>query len=233
MCRKDVARLLRHAGITVMDQYVIAVDGPSGVGKTTVSRGVAEQLGCAHLDTGAFYRAATVIAIMRGAHLDIEADVLGAVSAVTLDYLNGEMVIEGIPVNDAIRSERITSAVSQVAAYPSVRAALVSRQRDWVGEHDHRAAVEGRDIGTVVFPGALTKIYLTAREDVRAARRAGETIGADLSKVQDDLKRRDSIDSTRTASPLAAAPDAVVIDTSDISQADVIEAVMLVIDGGR
>ncbi len=124
-------------------------------------------------------------------------------------------------MDDAIRSAEVTGAVSTVAAYPSVRSVLVDRQRSWVDEHGGRAVVEGRDIGTVVFVDAPLKIFLEAREDVRAARRAGETPKAVVGDVQADLNRRDRADSSRAASPLVAASDAVVIDTSDLDRESV------------
>ena len=201
-----------------MDRYVVAIDGPSGVGKTSVSRGVAEHLACAHLDTGAFYRAATVVAIVNRVRLDIEAEVLAAVAAAELAFEAGSMRIGGVPMDDAIRSADVTAAVSRVAAYPSVRSVLVDRQRSWVEEHGGRAVVEGRDIGTVVFVDAPLKIFLEAREEVRAARRAGETPRAAVGDVQADLNRRDRADSSRAASPLVVAEDAVVIDTSDLDR---------------
>ena len=209
-----------------MAQFVVAIDGPGGVGKSSVAEGVAGQLGCAYLDTGAFYRAATVVALLRGADLDVEADVLMSMAVVEFGFESGTMTIGEIPVDDAIRSDVVTGLVSQVAAYPSIRLILVARQRRWVTEHQGRAVVEGRDIGSVVFPEAPLKIYLTALSEVRATRRAGETVGADLSDVQADLNRRDTVDSTRAASPLAAVDDAVVIDTSDLTRDEVVDEVM-------
>lgn len=213
-----------------MSELIIAIDGPGGVGKTSVSRGLAEKLGLAHLDTGAFYRAATVVALMARADLTIEAEVLSAVAAAQLEYRDGVMSVEGVDMNEAIRSEEITTAVSAVAAMASVRAHLVERQRAWVAAADGRAVVEGRDIGTVVFADAPLKVYLTARPEVRAARRAGESVDASVGEVQADLERRDSYDSTRAASPLHAADDAVVIDTSDIDQDAVIERILALVD---
>jgi len=209
-----------------MDGYVVAIDGPSGVGKTSVSRAVAAELGCAHLDTGAFYRAATVVALVNRSDLAIEAEVLTAVSGAALDYVDGAMYVEGIPMEEAIRSGAITGAVSRVAAYPSVRQDLVARQRAWVEAAGGRAVVEGRDIGTVVFSEAPLKIFLDAREEVRAGRRAGETPASAVGEVLRDLTRRDQADSTRVASPLTRADDAVVIDTSDIDQQAVVNEVL-------
>ena len=208
------------------EAFVIAVDGPSGVGKTSVSRGVAETFGIGHLDTGAFYRAATIVALVSKADLRIEAEVLSAVANADLEYVNGVMTVEGIDMNEAIRSDAVTSAVSAVAALASVRAQLVARQQAWVFARGGSAVVEGRDIGTVVFPSSPLKIYLTARSEIRAARRADETVGDSVASVAADLHRRDTVDSSRAASPLMAAEDAVVIDTSDISQVEVIAEVL-------
>lgn len=205
---------------------VIAVDGPGGVGKTSVSRGVADQLGWAHLDTGAFYRAATVVTIVQRVDLAIEAEVLTAVTGADLGFAEGSMFVEGLNMDAAIRSDRVTAEVSRIAAYPSVRANLVDRQRRWVAEHPDGAVVEGRDIGTVVFPEAPLKVFLTARPEVRAARRAGETPHAAVSEVHQQLAVRDRADSNRQVSPLTAADDAVEVDTSDIGQDEVVRVIV-------
>ena len=210
-----------------MDEFVVAIDGPSGVGKTSVSRAIASALGCEHLDTGAFYRAATVVALINRTDLSVEASVLAAVAQTFFGFSDGIMTVEGIDVSAAIRSDAVNEAVSRVAAYPSVRRVLVAQQRKWVAAHDGRAVVEGRDIGTVVFADSAHKFYLTARPEIRAARRAGEDPHSnDIGAIQDLLERRDTVDSQRAASPLAAAEDAVVIDTSDITQAEVVEALL-------
>ena len=205
---------------------VIAVDGPSGVGKTSVSRGVARRLAMGHLDTGAFYRAAAMVALVSRVDLHTEAHVLSAVSGATFDYDEGVMTLEGIDISSAIRSEHITQSASRIAVYPSVRNVLVRCQREWVARRGGRAVVEGRDIGTVVFPDALLKVYLSARPEVRAGRRAGETPSGSASAIQEHLTERDNVDSTRAASPLIAAEDAVTLDTSDLSEAEVIARVL-------
>ncbi len=206
---------------------VIAVDGPSGVGKTSVSRGVARRLAMGHLDTGAFYRAAAMAALVSRVDLHTEAHVLSVVSGATFDYDEGVMTLEGIDISSAIRSEHITQSASRIAVYPSVRNVLVRCQREWVAQRGGRAVVEGRDIGTVVFPDALLKVYLSARPEVRAGRRAGETLSSgSASAIQEHLTERDNVDSTRTASPLMAAEDAVTLDTSDLSEAEVIARVL-------
>lgn len=204
---------------------VVAVDGPAGVGKTTAARGAAESLGWAHLDTGAFYRAAALIALVRRLDLSNEAEVTAAAAAAGLDYREGRMLVEGIDMSEAVRTEAVTAQVSRVSALAGLRAVLVRRQREWVASHGGRAVVEGRDIGTAVFPGAALKVFLTARPEVRAARRAGEE-AAEEGSVREALERRDRIDSTRRASPLAKAEDAVVIDTSDSSVDEVLSEVL-------
>jgi cytidylate kinase len=208
------------------NRVVIAVDGPSGVGKTSVSRAVAERLGFGHLDTGAYYRGATMAAMINRVDLADEQAVAAAVEKAAFDFADGVMTLEGIDVSAAIRTDVITAGVSVVAAHPAVRAVLVGHQRRWVADHDCNAVVEGRDIGTVVFADSPLKVFLTARPEVRAARRARQDGEVLTEAVRTDLDRRDRIDSTRQASPLVAAADAVEIDTSDLALNEVIEVVM-------
>lgn len=204
---------------------VIAIDGPAGAGKTSVARGVAARLGWEHLDTGAYYRAATLAALIRGADLDNEAETLVAAAAVEIGYRNGAVIVAGIDAEEAIRGEAVTAAVSKVAAMAGVRRLLVARQRRWLEENGGRGVVEGRDIGTAVFPDAALKVYLTASPQVRAARRAGET-GREVGAVRAGLERRDRLDSTREASPLQADPEAVTIDTTQLGPRESIEQVV-------
>ncbi|MCI0543314.1 MAG: (d)CMP kinase [Actinobacteria bacterium] len=203
---------------------IVAVDGPGGTGKTSVSRALARLLGLPHLDTGAFYRAATVAVLAAGAD---PAEPVGSLRAVTgsrIQSVAGAILLDGRDVTEEIRSEAVERNVSAVSAHPEVRALLVSAQRDWVDEHGGSAVVEGRDIGSMVFPDAEVKVYLTARPEVRARRRALES-GVDDSETAEALTRRDHLDSTRAASPLIVPPGAVVIDTSDMSIDQVIETV--------
>ena len=214
---------------------VIAIDGPGGVGKTTVSRLVAGALGYAHLDTGAMYRAATLAALATDADLNDEAAVVSVVEAANFDFADGQTLLDGVDVSDQIRSDEVTAAVSAVSAIAAVREILVDRQREWVEERMMAAVVEGRDIGTVVFPQASVKVFLTARPEIRAQRRAGDMAVKDrpVAEVADDLARRDHTDSTRAASPLQAAEDANEVDTSDIDIAQVVERVLqLVAEAG-
>ena len=204
---------------------VIAIDGPAGAGKTSVARGTARCLGWAHLDTGSYYRAATLAALVRGADLDNEAETLAAAAAVEIGYRDGKIIVAGMDMEAAIRGEAVTGAVSKVAAMAGVRRLLAGRQREWLERNGGRGVVEGRDIGTAVFPEAELKIYLTAHPRVRAARRAGET-GGEVEEVRADLDRRDRMDSTREASPLQISPQAVVIDTTRLTPRESISRVL-------
>ena len=201
------------------------MDGPSGTGKSTVSRAVAERLGIPHLDTGAFYRAATLAAIRARLDPSDAERVSKAVSTATLDQNGGRMYLDGVDVSSEIREPEVTAQVSQVSAHPAVRRLLVAYQREWVRLHGGRAVVEGRDIGSVVFPDADVKIYLDATAEVRARRRAIQE-GADPSAVLDDIRRRDHLDSSRKTSPLAIPDQAHVIDTSHLDFDEVVDRVL-------
>lgn len=208
-----------------MSDLIVTVDGPSGTGKSTVSRAVASLLALPHLDTGAFYRAATLAVIRAGVDPDEADAVADVVGAIVLDQEDGVMSLDGEDVSSEIRGPGVTADVSRVAANPEVRRTLVSHQRRWVARHGARAVVEGRDIGSVVFPDATVKVFLDARPEVRARRRAGET-GADHATVLEDLGRRDRFDSSRTASPLTVPEGAVVVDTSDLGFDEVVARVV-------
>lgn len=207
---------------------VVAIDGPSGVGKSTVSRAVADALGLTYLDTGSTYRAATLAVLEAGADVDDAEAVLGVICAHTIDYGASGVLLDGVPVAGAIRSETVTARVSAVSAHPAVRSEIVAMQRKWVKRHDGNAVVEGRDIGTVVFPDTRYKFYLTARPEVRAARRAGddESRDATITEIAAALHARDAADSSRTASPLRPAEDAVIVDTSDIAIGEVVAVIL-------
>ena len=226
----EVRALYEAAGVqvhteTMVASWVIAIDGPAGAGKTTVSQRVAELLNIPHLDTGAFYRVATLVAL--GASTDpTSASALEAISQAEFDFETGTTLLWGADVSEEIRGPEVTAAVSAVSAVPEVRTVMVDRQRDWVHDRDSRAVVEGRDIGTVVFPEARLKVFLTAREEVRAARRSREHPDLPEAGVAEELARRDHKDSSRAMSPLTAAHDAVVVDTSDLSFEEVVNAVM-------
>ena len=210
---------------TAVAELVVAIDGPGGAGKTTVSQGVARALGYESLDTGAFYRAAALVVKFHRIDPEDESAVLAALAGADLDYRRGAMFVEGVDVSTAIRSETITAASSRLARLPGLRQVLVGRQRAWVAAREYRAVVEGRDIGTVVFPGAGVKVYLDAPPGVRARRRAGET-STTLREVATQLGKRDRLDSTRATSPLTPAPDAMVIDTHPLTADQVMAQVL-------
>ena len=213
----------------VVAKLIVTMDGPSGTGKSSVSKAVAKLSGLPHLDTGAFYRAATLKAIRLGVNMEDEQGVVAAVARVHLDQTAGLMTIDGEDVSDQIRSEAVTNAVSQVSAYPGVRNILVDLQRRWVDRHHDRAVVEGRDIGSVVFPDANLKVYLDARPDVRAERRSKQS-GEDVSQVLADIARRDDLDSTRETSPLTVPEGAIRVDTSDLSLDEVVDHIVELIN---
>jgi cytidylate kinase len=207
---------------------VVAIDGPSGSGKSTVARGVADALGLDVLDTGAMYRVVTLAVLDRG--VDPTDAAACARTAHDADVVVGSRVtLDGRDVTSAIRGPEITAVVSQISAHPAVRRALVDRQRAWITEREG-GVVEGRDIGTVVFPDATVKIFLTASDDERARRRQRDEQAADraveVHAVKEDLARRDREDSNRDVSPLRAAPDAVTIDTTGRAVADVVDEIV-------
>jgi cytidylate kinase len=203
---------------------VIAIDGPAGSGKSTVARAVAERIGLAYLDTGAMYRAVAFDAIRRG----VDPEDIDAVASLArgLDLSVGESVqVDGVDATIEIRTPEVTRAVSIVAANPAVRTELVRRQREWVTAHGG-GVLEGRDIGTIVFPDADLKVYLTADESERANRRSREMLDLRYDQVAADMARRDRVDSTRANSPLSVAPDAVEVDTTSMGIDDVVAAVV-------
>ena len=209
---------------------VVAMDGPSGTGKSTVSRRLALRLGVRYLDTGAMYRAATLAVLRRGIELADDAALADAVAhahiEISTDPHRAAVTLDGLPVDSEIRSGPVTAAVSAVSAVPAVRARLVRAQRELIGAGG--IVVEGRDIGSVVWPSAVPKIYLTASATVRAQRRAGELgSGTDLAAVAQDIERRDRLDSTREHSPLAMVEDAIEFDTT---QLDIDEVVNQLVD---
>lgn len=199
---------------------VIAIDGPAGSGKSTIARALAARLGLEYLDTGAMYRSVAFAVLRDGVDPgDLEA-VAALARSVTI-VVADRVLVDDDDATEAIRGPEVTTVVSAVAANPEVRSVLVRRQREWAATRDG-GVVEGRDIGTVVFPEATLKIYLTADESERLRRRAAEA-GEDVAR---DIARRDEVDSTRTASPLYAADDAVVIDTTGRPIDEIIEEVL-------
>lgn len=207
---------------------VITIDGPSGVGKSTVSRAVADRMGLGYLDTGATYRAATLAIVRAGVDVGSERAILSELERHSIDYTDIGIVLDGESVAFDVRSNEVTSNVSAVSAHREVRAEIVDIQRRWVDNRDGHAVVEGRDIGTIVFPDAPLKIYLTASPLVRATRRSGdvEASGKSVQEIADEIKARDHADSTRKASPLRPADDAIIIDTSDFTAAQVVDKIV-------
>ncbi|MET7394364.1 (d)CMP kinase [Dactylosporangium sp. NPDC005572] len=206
-------------------QLVVAVDGPSGSGKSTISRRVAQALDAQYLDTGAMYRAVTFAVLRAGVDLN-DADKITAVAEtvaleVGTDPAGPYIKVDGVGVDREIRGPEVTQAVSAVSAVPAVRSILVAQQRDIIAVAQ-RIVVEGRDIGTVVAPGADLKVYLTASADERARRRSSENATTQAATAA-DLARRDKLDSTRAADPLRQAEDAVVLDTTALGIDEVVE----------
>jgi cytidylate kinase len=214
---------------------IVAIDGPSGVGKGTVSRALARALGYTHVDTGAMYRAVGWAALQRGLPLTDEAAVSALAAALQLAVENGRVLVNGADITRAVRTPEIDKAATAVARMPSVREILVERQRALA--RGRGVVMEGRDIGTVVFPGADVKIYLDASPEERARRRAADPAHGggpqELAAVATALAARDKIDTTRAVSPLMVAPDAIVVDTTDIPVDAVVDRVMEIVEKKR
>ena len=203
---------------------IVAIDGPAGAGKSTVARGVAAALGFSYLDSGAMYRCVALASIEDPAHSPAE-------HAARLEISLGDRVLlGGRDVTHAIRSPTVSAQASLVAADPAVRSALVARQRELLASGDWVA--EGRDIGTVVAPDAAVKVFLDASDAARAARRAHE-LGADPAEVLPELRARDSRDREREDSPLEAAPDAVVVDSSDLDAGEVVARIVALVRAAK
>jgi len=208
---------------------VVAVDGPAGTGKSSVSRGLARALHARYLDTGAMYRIATLAVLRAGVDPAdqgaVQSVVAGTHMSVGRHPDEDRSYLDGEDVSSVIRGDEVTRAVSAVSAVPAVRSRLVQLQRSLADGPDC-VVVEGRDIGTVVLPDADLKVFLTASAETRARRRNEQNVAAglpdDYAAVLADVRRRDHLDSTRAVSPLRAAPDAVVVDTSTMTESEVI-----------
>ncbi|MEU6604531.1 (d)CMP kinase [Streptomyces shenzhenensis] len=216
---------------------VVAIDGPSGTGKSSTSKAVAAQLALSYLDTGAQYRAITWWMVSNG--IDLEdpsaiAAVAGKPEIVSgTDPANPTITVDGVDVAGPIRTQEVTAKVSAVSAVPEVRTRITELQRSLAGSAEHGIVVEGRDIGTTVLPDADLKVFLTASPEARAARRSGELKGSDVHTTRAALLKRDAADSSRTASPLAKAADAVEVDTTELTLAQVIECVVTLVQEKR
>lgn len=204
---------------------VVAIDGPSGSGKSTVARALATALGLEYLDTGAMYRAVAFAALQRNIDPADHAPVAKLVQDLELVTDGPNVTVDGIDASVEIRGPEVTRAVSAVAANPDVRRELVSRQREWIRTRGG-GVVEGRDIGTEVWPDAELKVYLTADLAVRASRRQQEIGATSQHDVAADLARRDAKDSTREASPLTQAEDALVVDTTGLGVEEIVASLL-------
>lgn len=203
---------------------IVAIDGPAGAGKSTIARGVAEKLGVPYLDTGAMYRSVTWAALERGIDITDADKVHHLAATFNCRITPDSVIIDDHDATAGIRSPEVTAAVSAVSAHPGVREVLRAQQRAWAVAAGG-GVMEGRDIGTVVFPDATIKIFLTASIAERARRRALES-GEDATTVEADMRRRDAADSTRTHAPLQRADDATEVDTTDLSPQEAIDRIV-------
>ena len=203
---------------------IVAIDGPAGAGKSTVGRALAKQLGLEYLDTGAMYRAVAHAALRRGLPVTDEDRVAELARGLDLTVGEAGVIVDGEDATTAIRGREVTEAVSAVAANTPVREELRARQRQWANERGG-GVIEGRDIGTVVFPDATLKLYITASPRTRAERRVGE-IGGDVDEVEASISERDRRDMTRVDGPLRPADGAIVVDTTGLTVDEVVERVL-------
>ena len=208
---------------------VIAIDGPAGSGKSTVGRALAERLGLEYLDTGAMYRGVAFAALRRGMDPADAEPVAHLMEHLELEVGDRSLMVDGVDASIEIRGPEVTRAVSTVAANPAVRAELRSRQREWAKRHGG-GVIEGRDIGTVVFPDADLKVYLTASPEVRAERRSKEVADLDYETVARDIARRDALDQGREDSPLQEAEGSVLVDTSDRSVDEIVDDILRLLE---
>ena len=215
---------------TLAAEHVVAIDGPSGSGKSTIARGVAEALGVEMLDTGAMYRAVAYGVLVSGVDPEDAAAVTTVAENAAIAVQHGVTTLGGADISAEIRGPAVTQLVSQIAAVPDVRRALVARQRAWAEQHGG-GVVEGRDIGSVVFPQARVKVYLTASEEERARRRqqdeAAVQRAVSVADVQSSMAQRDAADSNRAVSPLRTADGATIVDTTgrppDVIVAEIVD----------
>ncbi|MFJ2177869.1 (d)CMP kinase [Streptomyces sp. NPDC087851] len=225
---------------TAQAAVIVAIDGPSGTGKSSTSKAVAAQLGLSYLDTGAQYRAMTWWMISNGVDVEDAAAVATAAAKPVLvsgtDPAAPTITVDGLDAAGPIRTKEVTARVSAVSAVPEVRALITGLQREIAAAAPLGIVVEGRDIGTTVLPDADLKIFLTASPEARAARRSGELTGkeaTDVAATRDALVKRDAADSSRKTSPLAKAADAVEVDTTDLTLQQVIECVVTLVEEKR
>ena len=194
---------------------IVAIDGPAGAGKSTIAKALAIALNIPYLDTGAMYRMVTYAALRDGIDLNNELTVADIAKSMNVVMSSDRFIVDDVDVTDIIRGPQVTEAVSTVATLSSVRSELRAAQRTWV-ENAGGGVVEGRDIGTVVFPDATLKVFLTASPAVRAQRRVAQS-GGDVVVIEEQIRQRDHLDSTRADSPLRESNDSLFIDTTDLS----------------
>lgn len=218
-----------------MEKFIIAVDGPAGSGKSTISKIVAKKLGFTYLDTGAMYRMVTYAVLKNGINLENENELIKLLDEIKLDIEKDKFYLDREDVSDVIRKEEVTNNVSKVAAIKLVREKLVCMQRDI--SKGKKVILDGRDIGTVVFPQAELKIFLVASPEERAKRRVKEFlekgIDTNYEKVLEEIKERDHMDSTRKESPLTQAEDAILIDTSFMNIDQVSEEIIKLVEKNK
>ena len=206
---------------------VVAIDGPAGAGKSTVARLVAEQISVPYLDTGAMYRCVALAVLRRGIpHSDVEG-IAAIAENVNISLQHETVFLDGQDVSKDIRTQEVGSVVSVIAAMTPVRNSMRTQQQKWIKDHQG-GVVEGRDIGTVVLPHADVKIFLTASAQERAARRV-EQSGGDLAQVAKEIEDRDHLDSTRVDSPLQPADDAIHVDTTGMTVAEVVATIVSIV----
>ena len=207
---------------------IIAIDGPAGAGKSTIAKKVADSLGYVYIDTGAMYRAFTYELLTSSISLSDIEEINKVLEKTNIEFKNNEIFLNNLNVTNEIRSKNVTANVSAVSAIPQVREKLVNLQRKIASESN--SILDGRDIGTVVFPNAELKIFLTASVKIRALRRYNELIAKDknidINEIEAEIEKRDKLDSSRETSPLIKAADAIEIDTSDLSIDEVANTIL-------
>ncbi|MEU9712445.1 (d)CMP kinase [Streptomyces sp. NPDC047967] len=222
---------------TARSSVIVAIDGPSGTGKSSTSKAVAAALGLSYLDTGAQYRAITWWMLTNGIDVSNPEEIATAAAKPVIvsgtDPAAPTITVDGEDASGPIRTQEVTSNVSAVSAVPEVRTLITALQRSIAAAATGGIVVEGRDIGTTVLPDADLKIFLTASPEARAARRSGEVKGSDLTATREALIKRDAADSGRKTSPLAKADDAVEVDTTELTLQQVIECVVTLVEGKR
>ena len=208
--------------------YSVAIDGPAGAGKSTIAKIIAHRLGIEYIDTGAMYRAFTYELLTSSISLSDIEEITKVLEKTNIEFKNNEIFLNNLNVTNEIRSKNVTANVSAVSAIPQVREKLVNLQRKIASESN--SILDGRDIGTVVFPNAELKIFLTASVKIRALRRYNELIAKDknidINEIEAEIEKRDKLDSSRETSPLIKAADAIEIDTSDLSIDEVANTIL-------